>query len=95
MVVVGDVMIDAKDGFDEAAADFDCGDNSCRYAKDKGGMRTNGGCRCAILFPRKVEFYLRSKINRTEAERDALKAEVERLNKVILRELTEPRDNKK
>ena len=28
--------------------DFDCGDNSCRFArKDKrGGMRTNGGCRC-------------------------------------------------
>src|SRR3954463_11516093 len=30
------------------AFDFDCGDNSCRFAtKDKnGGMRTNGGCRC-------------------------------------------------
>lgn len=26
--------------------DFDCGDNSCQYAKKKGGMRTNGGCRC-------------------------------------------------
>lgn len=26
---------------------FDCGDNSCRYApKPRGGMRTNGGCRC-------------------------------------------------
>lgn len=24
----------------------DCGDNSCRYATRKGGMRTNGGCRC-------------------------------------------------
>ena len=24
----------------------DCGDNSCRFAKDKTGMRTNGGCRC-------------------------------------------------
>jgi len=24
----------------------DCGDNSCLYAKNKGGMRTNGGCRC-------------------------------------------------
>lgn len=25
----------------------DCGDNSCRYAVDRGGgMRTNGGCRC-------------------------------------------------
>lgn len=25
---------------------FDCGDNSCRFARGKGGMRTNGGCRC-------------------------------------------------
>ena len=25
---------------------IDCGDNSCMYAKKKGGMRTNGGCRC-------------------------------------------------
>jgi hypothetical protein len=24
----------------------DCGDNSCRYSPNKGGMRTNGGCRC-------------------------------------------------
>jgi uncharacterized protein Smg (DUF494 family) len=25
---------------------LDCGDNSCMFAKDKTGMRTNGGCRC-------------------------------------------------
>ena len=25
---------------------LDCGDNSCRFAVAKGGMRTNGGCRC-------------------------------------------------
>lgn len=25
--------------------DLDCGDNSCRFTR-KGGMRTNGGCRC-------------------------------------------------
>jgi len=24
----------------------DCGDNSCRFAVKRGGMRTNGGCRC-------------------------------------------------
>lgn len=24
----------------------DCGDNSCRFAKKRGGMRTNGGCGC-------------------------------------------------
>ena len=27
-------------------SDIDCGDNSCMFAKHKGGMRTNGGCRC-------------------------------------------------
>lgn len=26
----------------------DCGDNSCRFAVEKGGMRTNGGCRCLL-----------------------------------------------
>lgn len=25
---------------------LDCGDNSCLYASKKGGVRTNGGCRC-------------------------------------------------
>jgi hypothetical protein len=25
---------------------LDCGDNSCVFATTKGGMRTNGGCRC-------------------------------------------------
>ena len=31
----------------EAAREhIDCGDNSCRFALRKGGMRTNGGCRC-------------------------------------------------
>lgn len=24
----------------------DCGDNSCMYSHRKGGMGTNGGCRC-------------------------------------------------
>jgi hypothetical protein len=24
----------------------DCGDSSCRFAVKRGGMRTNGGCRC-------------------------------------------------
>ena len=24
----------------------DCGDNSCLFKQSKGGMRTNGGCRC-------------------------------------------------
>lgn len=25
---------------------LDCGDSSCYFATGKGGMRTNGGCRC-------------------------------------------------
>ncbi len=25
---------------------LDCGDSSCIFAFKKGGMRTNGGCRC-------------------------------------------------
>ena len=29
-----------------ALSKLDCGDNSCRFAQNKGGMRTNGGCRC-------------------------------------------------
>lgn len=26
--------------------DIDCGDNSCVFAWERRGMRTNGGCRC-------------------------------------------------
>ncbi len=33
----------------------DCGDNSCRFALKKEGMRTNGGCRCMRNHPEKVE----------------------------------------
>ena len=25
---------------------LDCGDHGCYFAESKGGMRTNGGCRC-------------------------------------------------
>ena len=32
--------------YDIERLNLDCGDTSCRYAKNKGGMRTNGGCRC-------------------------------------------------
>lgn len=27
-------------------SEIDCGDNSCLFAKNKVGMRTNGGCSC-------------------------------------------------
>ena len=37
----------------------DCGDNSCLFAKQKGGMRTTGGCRCLRNNPRDVERYAR------------------------------------
>ncbi len=32
-----------------ALATLDCGDNSCRFAVEHRGMRTNGGCRCIDL----------------------------------------------
>lgn len=31
---------------DTTDVDWDCGDSFCRFAKKKGGMRTNGGCHC-------------------------------------------------
>ena len=37
---------------------LDCGDNSCHYkGKGRGGMRTNGGCRCAANKPRELDRY--------------------------------------
>lgn len=59
----------------------DCGDNSCRFALKKGGMRTNGGCHCLET---------RSQINATPIEKLAIMQtqlirelldEVERLSK--------------
>lgn len=40
----------------------DCGDHSCKWAENKSGMRTNGGCRCLTNNPKAVEFYARRKI---------------------------------
>ena len=38
---------------------LDCGDNSCKYkAIGIGGMRTNGGCRCAENRGRDVERFM-------------------------------------
>lgn len=31
-----------------ASSGLDCGDNSCRYARNLAGQRTNGGCRCDL-----------------------------------------------
>lgn len=47
---VFDAMLLASPKVEQGAFDIgeppDCGDNSCMFAKNKGGMRTNGGCRC-------------------------------------------------
>lgn len=37
----------------------DCGDNSCLFGgRGKGGMRTNGGCRCFRDLPTKQRIYI-------------------------------------
>lgn len=37
----------------------DCGDSSCLYATNRGGMRTNGGCKCDAC--PSCDAYIRSK----------------------------------
>ncbi len=60
---------------------LDCGDNSCNFARDTGGMRTNGGCRCL----KAIDQGLRSKINYTfhklRSDHDALKMSLESIIK--------------
>ena len=41
-----DVYQRAIDEIYEQTKRLDCGDQSCLFAKDKSGQRTNGGCRC-------------------------------------------------
>ena len=53
---------------------FDCGDNSCRYASNKKGMRTNGGCRCFKDLHINKEIYvhrLEHAISKVEADLEA------------------------
>lgn len=38
--------IEVVSSYEVDRLNLDCGDNSCRYTKEKKGMRTNGGCRC-------------------------------------------------
>ena len=60
--------------------DIDCGDNSCRFATNRGGMRTNGGCRCfenAGFGPSAVGAALKMLPEITR-----LRAEVEKLRRV-------------
>jgi len=51
---------------------LNCGDHSCRFARDKSGMRTNGGCRCL----KALDESLRQRIHATF---HVLEQEVERL----------------
>jgi hypothetical protein len=37
-----------REKLEALAKGLDCGDHSCRYAVDKTGQRTNGGCRCTV-----------------------------------------------
>lgn len=55
----------------------DCGDNGCQFAPKRGGMRTNGGCRCIDR---------RSHISWTKVERYAVLArqEIPRLEASLL-----------
>jgi len=65
---------------------LDCGDNSCLYATKRGGMRTNGGCRCSLKIrylggDQEIELHIiRRALRRhgldlcTAAERNVLKA---------------------
>jgi hypothetical protein len=39
-------VVEEKIMTDPSKSPVDCGDNSCLAAHPKGGMRTNGGCRC-------------------------------------------------
>jgi hypothetical protein len=59
-------------------SELDCGDNSCKYSKNRGGMRTNGGCRCVVNKPRDVERHLLRQVAELQAKleiaRDALKS---------------------
>lgn len=45
-----EVTLDISGWFDEDDLEYinpDCGSSSCRYSRNKGGMRTNSRCRCA------------------------------------------------
>lgn len=72
----------------------DCGDNSCRFATKRGGMRTNGGCSCLTdLYPRALRTYLTGIVNALPdllSLIDSQGAEIERLTA----EVTGERDEK-
>lgn len=58
----------------------DCGDNSCSFVEpsDRGGMRTNGGCRCMDRDKHLLKSRLRQLLYHARALRDGLR-DAERL----------------
>jgi hypothetical protein len=63
---------------------LDCGDNSCEFATQRGGMRTNGGCRCleGLSFTQRLAvgnylYALHEATSTAITERDAMKRVVE------------------
>ncbi len=54
----------------------DCGDNSCLFAgKNKGGMRTNGGCRCIDNFINSFTAYLQEIMSEKNLKKVLLKVD--------------------
>lgn len=61
---------------------LDCGSNSCRYAQIKGGMRTNGPCRCTENKGRDVERHLLRNYQTALNKIDVLQASIE-IDKIL------------
>jgi hypothetical protein len=56
--------------------ELDCGDNSCYFkGYGKGGMRTNGGCRCAQNKPRWVENLAKNMLYKARAALEEIQHE--------------------
>lgn len=58
---------------------LDCGDHSCDFAKDKSGMRTNGGCRCLKPLADTQRHKIKMAFRAMEKERDAALLQVREL----------------
>ncbi len=56
-------------------SELDCGDNSCAYAVKRGGMRTNGGCRCLKDLPVEQRRRVQRYIHKLRSDLDAARAE--------------------
>lgn len=89
--------LEAKDhGPDGTCPDLltlDCGDHSCDFAKDKSGMRTNGGCRCLKPLPDYQRHKVKVAFKALEKEKDAallqnseLQKEIERCKEIAERD---------